>query len=74
MPKRPAVIDIGSNSARVAIYEKSSRFAFHLINETKSRIRIGEGAYKFGGVLQENAINRALIAMEEFSHIIKGFK
>ncbi|MBP6497054.1 MAG: Ppx/GppA family phosphatase [Campylobacteraceae bacterium] len=74
MPKRTAVIDIGSNSARVAIYEKSSRFAFHLINETKSRIRIGEGAYNFGGVLQENAINRALIAMEEFSHIIKGFK
>lgn len=74
MSKRTAIIDIGSNSARMAIFEKSSRFAFHLINETKSRVRIGEGAYNFGGVLQEPALKRAFTALEEFGHIIKGLK
>ena len=74
MSKRTAIIDIGSNSARMAIFEKSSRFAFHLIDETKSRVRIGEGAYNFGGVLQEPALKRAFTTLEEFGHIIKGFK
>ncbi|WP_228448050.1 Ppx/GppA phosphatase family protein [Sulfurospirillum diekertiae] len=58
----------------MAIFEKSSRFAFHLIDETKSRVRIGEGAYNFGGVLQEPALKRAFTTLEEFGHIIKGFK
>ncbi|WP_263832219.1 Ppx/GppA phosphatase family protein [Sulfurospirillum oryzae] len=58
----------------MAIFEKSSRFAFHLINETKSRVRIGEGAYNFGGVLQEPALKRAFTTLEEFGHIIKGLK
>jgi exopolyphosphatase/guanosine-5'-triphosphate,3'-diphosphate pyrophosphatase len=74
MSKRTAIIDIGSNSARLAIFEKSSRFAFHLINETKSRVRIGEGAYNFGGVLQEAALKRAFTSLEEFGRIIKSFK
>lgn len=74
MSKRTAIIDIGSNSARMAIFEKSSSFAFHLINETKSRVRIGEGAYNFGGVLQDVALKRAFSALEEFSHIIQSLK
>ena len=74
MSKRTAIIDIGSNSARMAIFEKSSRFAFHLINETKSRVRIGEGAYNFGGILQDAALKRAFTTLEEFGHIIKSFK
>ena len=74
MSKRTAIIDIGSNSARMVVFEKSSRFAFHLINETKSRVRIGEGAYNFGGMLQEAALKRAFTTLEEFCHIIKGLK
>ncbi len=74
MSKRTAIIDIGSNSARMAIFEKSSRFAFHLIHETKSRVRIGEGAYNFGGVLQQPALERAFTALEEFGYIIQSFK
>lgn len=74
MSKRTAVIDIGSNSARMAVFEKSSRFAFHLISETKSRVRIGEGAYNFDGFLQEAALQRAFCALEEFSQIIKNLK
>ena len=74
MSKRTAIIDIGSNSARMAIFEKSSRFGFHLIMETKSRVRIGEGAYEFGGVLQDMALERAYKALQEFKNIIQSLK
>jgi len=38
MSKRTAIIDIGSNSIRMAVFEKSSHFAYHLIKEIKSRM------------------------------------
>jgi exopolyphosphatase/guanosine-5'-triphosphate,3'-diphosphate pyrophosphatase len=72
--KRTAIIDIGSNSARMVVFEKSSRFAFHLIKEIKSRIRIGEGAYEKDGFLQEKPIQRAYDALEDFTKIIKALK
>ncbi|MDR0408701.1 MAG: Ppx/GppA family phosphatase [Campylobacteraceae bacterium] len=74
MAKRTAVIDIGSNSARMAIYEKESRFAFSLIKEIKSRVRIGEGAYETDGELQDFAIKRALDALSEFLQIAKNLQ
>lgn len=74
MPKRTAIIDIGSNSARMAIFEKTSHHAFHLIHEVKGRVRIGEGAYNFGGVLQKPAMKRAFTTLEEFSSIIKSYR
>ncbi|MDR2341492.1 MAG: Ppx/GppA family phosphatase [Campylobacteraceae bacterium] len=74
MAKRTAIIDIGSNSARMAIYEKSSRFAFHLVKEVKSRVRIGEGAYENGGQLQDFAIKRAIDALNDFSQIAKNLQ
>lgn len=61
-----AVIDIGSNSARLVIYQKSSQYGFHLICERKSKVRIGEGAYEKGGYLQEIGIRRAYFALKEF--------
>lgn len=61
-----AVIDIGSNSARLVIYQKSSKYGFHLICERKSKVRIGEGAYEKGGYLQEIGIHRAYLALKEF--------
>jgi len=61
-----AVIDIGSNSARLVIYEKSSTYGFHLICERKSKVRIGEGAYKRNGHLQSIGIHRAYLALKEF--------
>ncbi|MDD3323620.1 MAG: Ppx/GppA phosphatase family protein [Sulfurospirillaceae bacterium] len=74
MAKKTAVIDIGSNSARIAVFEKSSRFAFHLINETKSRVRLGEGAYELNGVLQDGAMQRATNSLSEFKKIIQNLK
>ncbi len=74
MAKRTAVIDIGSNSARMVVFEKSSAYAFHLVKEIKSRIRIGEGAYENGGTLQNIPMQRAYDALEDFCHIIKNLK
>ena len=74
MAKRTAVIDIGSNSARMVIFEKSSHFAYHLIKEIKSRVRIGEGAYENGGVLQDIPLQRAYDALEGYRNIIRTLK
>ena len=46
MSKVTTIIDIGSNSMRMVVLQKSSRFAFSLINETKSRVKISEGCYE----------------------------
>ncbi|GAX86918.1 exopolyphosphatase/guanosine-5'-triphosphate,3'-diphosphate pyrophosphatase [Lebetimonas natsushimae] len=74
MAKITAVIDIGSNSARMAVFKKTSRFGFYLLREEKSRVRISEGAYENGGNLQDFAIKRALYALKEFLLIAKSLK
>ena len=74
MAKITAVIDIGSNSARMAVFKKTSHFGFVLLKEIKSRVRISEGAYENNGELQEFAINRAINALKEFLLIAKSLK
>ncbi len=74
MAKRTAVIDIGSNSIRVAVYEKTSRYGFYLLYETKSKARISEGAYLNNGYLQEIPMQRTFFALKEFDKIIKNLK
>jgi exopolyphosphatase/guanosine-5'-triphosphate,3'-diphosphate pyrophosphatase len=74
LAKRVAVIDIGSNSVRMVIYEKTSRFAFHILHEAKSRVRISEYAYQNGGNLQEIQMQRAFDALRDFLSIISSFK
>ena len=74
MAKVTAVIDIGSNSARMAVFKKTSHFGFVLLKEIKSKVRISEGAYENGGELQEFAMNRAINALREFLLIAKNLK
>ena len=74
MAKVTAVIDIGSNSARMAVFKKTSRFGFYLLREEKSKVRISEGAYENGGNLQDFAIERAINALREFLLIAKSLK
>ena len=68
-----AVIDIGSNSARLVIYQESNKYDFHLICEQKSKVRIGEGAYLANGYLQPIGINRAYLALKEFISTTKHY-
>ena len=74
MAKRTAIIDIGSNSARLVIFEKTSRYGFHLICEQKSKVRIGEGAYEKEGHLQPIGIKRAFLTLKSFLHTIQKYQ
>ncbi|MEA1920871.1 MAG: Ppx/GppA phosphatase family protein [Campylobacterota bacterium] len=74
MAKRTAIIDIGSNSVRMVVFEKSSRFAFHLLHEIKSPVRISEGAYENGGALQDAAQDRAIGALRDFLSLADSYK
>lgn len=72
MAKIVSVIDIGSNSVRMAIFAKTSRFGFHLLEEKKSRVRISEGSYENQGYLQEDPIRRTINALSGFLKIAKS--
>ena len=74
MAKRTAILDIGSNSARLVIFEKTSRYGFHLICEQKSKVRIGEGAYEKEGYLQPIGITRAFLTLKSFLHTIDKYQ
>ncbi len=74
MAKVTTIIDIGSNSMRMVVLEKSSRFAFNLLNETKSRVKISEGCYENNGNLQEAAMQRAFNSLQSFLNISRALK
>ncbi len=74
MAKRTAIIDIGSNSARMVVFEKTSHLAFYMIKEVKSQVRISEGAYENRGILQVVPLQRAYDALGSFKNIIKSLK
>ncbi|RXK01319.1 guanosine polyphosphate pyrophosphohydrolase [Arcobacter sp. CECT 8986] len=74
MAKITTIIDIGSNSMRMVVLQKSSRFAFHLINETKSRVKISEGCYENNGNLQQLPMDRAFNSLKSFLNISKSLK
>ena len=68
-----AVIDIGSNSARLVVYQTSSQYGFQILCERKSKVRIGEGAYQANGYLQPLGMNRAYLALYEFVSTTKKY-
>jgi exopolyphosphatase/guanosine-5'-triphosphate,3'-diphosphate pyrophosphatase len=74
MARRIAVIDIGSNSARLVIFQKTSRYGFHLLVQHKSRVRIGEGAYQSKSFLQPVPMERAFQALKSFSQIVEAYQ
>jgi exopolyphosphatase/guanosine-5'-triphosphate,3'-diphosphate pyrophosphatase len=74
MAQCTAVIDIGSNSMRMAVFQKTSRFAFHIVHEVKSSVRLAQNAYKNDGYLQNDAMERASKAIEEFLLVAASFK
>lgn len=74
MSKVTTIIDIGSNSMRMVVLQKSSRFAFSLINETKSKVKISEGCYENGGNLQEIPMQRAYESLKSFLNISTALK
>lgn len=59
MAKKTAVVDLGSNSIRMVVFEKTSRYGFYTAYEYKRKVRLGENAYNNGKILQEDAMQRA---------------
>jgi exopolyphosphatase/guanosine-5'-triphosphate,3'-diphosphate pyrophosphatase len=59
---------------RMAVFQKTSRFAFHIVHEVKSSVRLAEHAYNNGGFLQDDAMERASFAIEEFLLVASSFK
>ena len=57
----------------MVVYEKTSRFAFHLLHEAKSKVRLSENAYQNGGNLQPEAMQRTYNALSDFLSIAKSF-
>ena len=74
MAKITTIIDIGSNSVRMVVFKKTSRYGFTLINETKSRVKISQGTYNNGGNLQDIPVQRAFGALQSFMRISKALK
>jgi exopolyphosphatase/guanosine-5'-triphosphate,3'-diphosphate pyrophosphatase len=70
---RVSVIDIGSNSVRMAIFEQNGKYAFSPIYEIKSGVRISENSYKNSKNLQPQAIKRAYLALKEFVDISNSY-
>ncbi|MBD3841794.1 MAG: Ppx/GppA family phosphatase [Campylobacterales bacterium] len=74
MAKITTIIDIGSNSMRMVVFKKTSRYGFHLINESKLKVKISEGCYENGGNLQPLPMQRAFGALKSFLNIAQNLK
>ncbi|WP_139471009.1 Ppx/GppA phosphatase family protein [Campylobacter armoricus] len=66
MAKKTAVIDLGSNSVRMVIFERTSRYGFFICSEHKKKVRLGENAYNNNKILQEDAMLKAQKALLYF--------
>lgn len=64
-----AVLDIGSNSVRLVVYERHARALTPLYNE-KSASMLGRGLAATGRIADEN-MDRALTAMQRFALVAK---
>jgi exopolyphosphatase/guanosine-5'-triphosphate,3'-diphosphate pyrophosphatase len=58
----------------MVIYERTSRFAFYLLHEAKSKVRLSENAYQNGGNLQKLPMQRTFEALSDFQSIINSFQ
>ncbi|BCX78963.1 Ppx/GppA phosphatase family protein [Campylobacter sp. 19-13652] len=74
MAKRTAVIDLGSNSMRLAIYERTSRWAFFTLAEFKTKVRLASGGYNSAGEISKASMQRAIDGFCEFAQIAKAHK
>ena len=68
MSERIAIIDLGSNSARLIIMKVSKSGAYHLIYNQKEGVRLSEGL-QHSNALQPEAMQRALDTLLSFAHM-----
>lgn len=71
MAKHTAVIDLGSNSIRMVIFTKTSRFGFFISKEYKQKIRLAKNCYQDTKELDAANMQEALKALRFFKEMAK---
>ncbi|NKB88356.1 MAG: HD domain-containing protein [Acidobacteria bacterium] len=61
-----SLVDLGSNSARLVVYEFERDRGFWLVDEIREVVRLGSGVARTGALAPE-AIERALVALRTFA-------
>lgn len=74
MSKRVAVIDLGSNSIRLSIFERTSRLGFFVFATHRIKFRIGSGTYEDNKLISEDLIKECVEIFKEFKELIKKYK
>lgn len=72
MTERLAIIDLGSNSARLIVMHIYSSGAYNLVYHQKETVRLSEGLGQ-SGLLQPRARERALNTLKGFAHMAQLF-
>ena len=71
-PRRTAIIDLGSNSARVIVMNSSAGWSYHLEDEIREIVRLREGLTRDG--LADDAMTRGLITLQLFKQFCESLK
>ena len=65
------MIDLGSNTTRVVIYDYEPGTSFRFVDELRETVRLGEGLAS-NGKLSEAAVGRALLTLRTFTRFARG--
>ena len=68
MTQRIAIIDLGSNTTRLVVYDYEPGLRFHLVDEVREVVRLREGMGN-GMALRAVAIDRAQRATVSYTHL-----
>ena len=71
MTQQIAIVDLGSNTTRLVVYEYEPGFRFHLTDEVREVVRLREGMGN-GMVLRAAAVDRASRAMRMFASFCRS--
>jgi len=69
---RAAAVDVGTNSIKVCVGEKTSSGEIHILKESYANIRLGEGISS-GNELQPESVNRAIGAIAEQVNLAREY-
>lgn len=71
MVETTSLVDLGSNSARLVVYEFERDRGFWLVDEIREVVRLGSGVARTGE-LSGDAIGRALVALRTFADFARA--
>jgi len=71
MVETASLVDLGSNSARLVVYEFERGHGFWLVDEIREVVRLGSGVARTGE-LSRDAIDRALVALRTFADFARA--